>query len=501
MAENALMGKMGGAGIGSFDGSSFNRSEGPGMMGVANQAIGLARQSTGYEHEQLNLHTQRLGILNSHLASLANDPVVQAGGPDAMKKITEAGGRLVAMGIVPAKQLTIAIGGIDPANPMPALRQAQLNTLEAGQRVQTMYGAPQNIDSGSGIQTQFVSPFNNRVTPAQGGYVQRQLTPGERIAPVAAPPGPNGEQRMQPAVGFGATTGVLGPDGNLPPQRPGNPLPMQQPQRQPAPVTAPQAGFQPSAIPMPTQPARGVQQPARVAQNPYGAVTTGLPPGQPQAQTVDLEAGANQGVALQKAVDTSPQRMGQLSNLEKNLAQFESGPQAERARKIKGTVNQVGSLVGVQPFDAKSLAAQESFVKESTMLAQQQFAALGGTGTDQQLGSALKSNPSEALSKEGNKNIIAMLKGNEAALNAKNDAWQQWKQKNGAGSYPQFSSEFNKGYSPRAFQFAFLPPEERAKMLSSMSPSEKSALGAALKNAEERGWIRPDGQKSPTRAQ
>jgi hypothetical protein len=485
------------------------------MLDVAGKAMGLAQQNANLEQSRFNLQQGKLAAINAQIGAAMSDPVVQAGGPNGMKQLMSYAGKLVAMGHVSAKDLSNAMTGINQNNIMQGLKQYQLSALQAQQQLEATQGGLQMVNNGREQQL-IRTPAYGGAVPVQGGRFENQLTPGERVQPVTAPPDPiTGAPRQQPLAGFGVGTGVLNPDATMrnnplmqqgAPPAPGNRLPVQRPMPganvAPAPIGNPAPDVSANSLPIPKQPERGVRAPGQVAQvNPFGSMPSGPAPGIPQAQTVDLEAGANQGVALQKAADTSPQRLGQLSNLEKSLAQFESGPQAERLRRIKGTVNQIGGLVGAQPFDAKSIAAQEGFVKEATMLAQQQFAALGGTGTDQQLGSAMKSNPSEALSKEGNKNIIAMLKGNEAALNAKNDAWQQWKQKNGPGSYAQFSADFNKGYSPRAFQFAFLPPPERAKMLSSMSPSEKTALGAALRSAEERGWIRPDGQKATNRAQ
>jgi hypothetical protein len=509
MAERA-------GGIGGADLSSYQQPAGPGMMDIAGKAMGLAQQNTNLQQSQFNLQQGKLQAINAQLGAAMADPVVQAGGPNGMKQLMSYAGKLVAMGHVSAKDLSAAMTGINQNNIMQGLKQYQLSALQAQQQLDAVQGGLQTINTGREQQL-IRTPAYGAAVPVQGGRFENQLTPGESVTPVAAPPDPNsGAPRQQPLAGFGVASGVLNPDRTMrsnplmqqgAPPMPGNRLPVRQQPMQPNIAPAPTGNPAPQAsapsIPMPSQPERGVRQPGQVAQvNPYGAMPSGLPPGQVQAQTVDLEAGANQGVALQKAADTSPQRLAQLSNLEKNLAQFESGPQAERLRRIKGTVNQVGGIVGMRPFDAKSIAAQEGFVKEAAMLAQQQFAALGGTGTDQQLGSAMKSNPSELLSKEGNKNIIALLKGNEAAIVAKNDAWQRWKDKNGVGSsHSQFAADFNKSYSPRAFQFAFLPPEERSKMLASMSPSEMNALKAALQNAEERGWIRSDGKKSTNRAQ
>lgn len=499
-------------GLGGADTSIYRVPE-QNMLGVAGQAMGLSNQAQDLQAKQFGLQVQRLQQLNAHLGSLIADPEVQAGGPGAMKKITQVGGQLVSLGIIPAKDLTVAIGGINPANPMAALRQAQLNTLSAQERMNAVYGTPTVVNNGQSQQFVRQSPFMGGVAPMAGGNIPNQISPEGRMQRVTGPVGPNGEATQESALAAGVREGTLTPQGNLvvpgappvppnrlqqrtqPPQIPAGGLPVQ---AAPAPVG--------TALPPPMQPPRGVQAPApagpQVAQNnPFRSTTTSLPAGVSGAMGVDAEAGAQQGVALQRAADTLPDQRAELANLEKNLKLFESGPQAERLRQFKTGANAAGSLIGMTPFDKQSIASQEAFVKGAAILAQKQFGALGGTGTDQQLGSAIKANPNEALSKEGNKNLVAMLKGNVAALEAKNNAWQQWKAKYGPNSFSQFSVDFNQNFSPRAFQWAFMDAGERKKMFDSMTPAERKELGGALTTAEQRGWIRPDGQKNTARAQ
>lgn len=504
MAERAT-----GGGIGSADTSIYRVPESNPLQ-VAGQAVNLARGATGLQQDQLNLQMSRINAVNGVLSSLLADPEVQKGGDGAMRRITQASGQVVGMGIMSSKDLSQWMTTIDPKNPVAGLRQTQLQLLSPQDRLNATNGPLVQVNTGN-QQTFFRAPAYGPAAGVPGAQFQNQPGPGELLQRVQGPPDATGAPTSTSLGGISAQEGALRPDMTL--NTPGvGPGPVAPPNRLQQRATPAQGGLpvQPGAapvgpaIPPPTQPGRGAAMPSApntMAQNgSWGRTPVGLPPGQPQALQIEQEAGANQGVALERAADSSPQRLGQLNNLEKNLAQFESGPLSERTRKIQGAVNQVGSIVGVQPFDAKALAAREGFVKESTMLAQQQFAALGGTGTDQQLGSAMKSNPSELLSKEGNRQIIAMLKGNEAALNAKNASWQQWKSRNGPGSYAAFSNDFNQNYSPRAFQWAFLPAEERKKMYDSMTPRERDQLGTSLKIAQDRGWIRPDGQKIQDRA-
>ncbi len=222
--------------------------------------------------------------------------------------------------------------------------------------------------------------------------------------------------------------------------------------------------------------------------NPFPAGTPAAPAlGAPEAAAVDASFGAKQGTELQSMADNVPARKALLGNLEGALTQFTSGPGQNWKMVAKAFANANSPFGSV--FDAKSIASQEEFNKQAVQLAQQQFQALGGTGTDSKLDSAMHTSPNDALSKLGNKGIIAMLKGNEDAIAAKNLAWQQFKQQNGPQSYGTFSAQFNKSYDPRVFQSQYLSGDDKKKMVSGLTQPEKNKLFQAFQTAKQNGWI------------
>jgi hypothetical protein len=197
-----------------------------------------------------------------------------------------------------------------------------------------------------------------------------------------------------------------------------------------------------------------------------------------------------------------------LSNLEGDLNKFTTGPYADLTLRSKRGYNDLVNRTGVPlpQWDTAGVAAHENFNKQATQLAQQQFTALGGTGTDQQLGSAFKANPNDALSDMGNRQIVALLKGNEDAIQAMNTGWQNWKKQNNKGddSFPQFQQEFMRDFSPRAFQWVRMSPADRAQMATEMktnSPGEFVQLRAALTQAEQHGWIKKNSVQAPNAGQ
>jgi hypothetical protein len=222
-----------------------------------------------------------------------------------------------------------------------------------------------------------------------------------------------------------------------------------------------------------------------------GFIPSGAPLGSGAAADVDATASANQGVSLQQMADQVPARKALLGNLEGALDRFTSGP-GQNWKQVAATFANANSPFG-QLFDAKAIASQEEFNKQSTQLAQSQFQSLGGTGTDAKLDSAMHTSPNDALSKLGNKGIIAMLKGNEDAINVKNQSWQAYKQDHGAQSYGQFSTQFNKSYDPRVFQSQYLTVDDRKKMLSGMSKAEQKGFLNSYRTAINNGWVKLPG--------
>lgn len=250
----------------------------------------------------------------------------------------------------------------------------------------------------------------------------------------------------------------------------------------------------------------GVVAPAeRVAQgfsDTYGSKLTGAPraalePGVTRAAESTAESSAALGNQLVTAANEAPITRGILDNLSRELGSFTPGPGADWRRVGKAFANTVipDSLKDKIGFDPKSIADQEGFNKLAYNLAQNQFQALGGTGTDAKLNSTMATSPSELLSKEGNTRIIGLLKGNNDALIAKAKAWNAWKKQNGEASYPEFSEQFNDNFNPRVFQIKYVPAKERQAWYEAMSADDKRAFERAAKHAKEQGWLKKDDLK------
>jgi hypothetical protein len=226
---------------------------------------------------------------------------------------------------------------------------------------------------------------------------------------------------------------------------------------------------------------------------PSGTRIVGNPPGFTEAAGTTATGAAGQGLALGTTADGSPVRKAMLGNLEADIQNFTSGPGADWTKVAKAWANRNVLPTALQ-FDPTSIASQEQFTKQAEQLAQQQFAAIGGTGTDAKFGSAFKSNPNDTLSQMGNTGIIRLLKGNEDAIQAKNKAWQDWQSAgNSPATYPQFARQFNSNFDPRVFQSQYMSQPDFQKMVKTMSPTERSDFVAKLKAARLAGYATDPG--------
>lgn len=267
-------------------------------------------------------------------------------------------------------------------------------------------------------------------------------------------------------------------------------IPLRLPQQGPVTQAGPMIANQPS----PTTPYydEKKQAMAYTGNLPQGGL---LPPGTlaqaPFGTTETTGAAAQQGITLNRLADSAMTRKALLGNLEGDLQHFTSGPGADWTKVAQAALNRPIQAFGGTGFNPRSIASQEEFTKQAVQLAQGQFQALGGTGANEQLESAMHTSPNETLSKMGNEGIIQMLKGNEDAILAKRQEWQNWLQSHGPGTYNEFSTQFNKEYDPRVFQSQYMGAQDRAKMLSGMNKNEQTKFRSAYNLAVQNNWI-PD---------
>ncbi len=215
------------------------------------------------------------------------------------------------------------------------------------------------------------------------------------------------------------------------------------------------------------------------------AIQTGFVPGEKEAKTIDSQASATQGTELQRAADEVADTRGILDNLDSLMEKgdFNTGPGAETWKKATSGLQRI---FGIQ---SDGNASQEEFSKLSGQLSQRLYKAIGGTGTDDKLESAVMTSPNTALSTLGNKRIIALLRGGVDALATKNNEWQKYKEANGPESYSKFSATFNKDFDPRWFQIPYMDDKSKADLKKSMTKEQYQKFKTGFQQAGERGWL------------
>ncbi len=233
---------------------------------------------------------------------------------------------------------------------------------------------------------------------------------------------------------------------------------------------------------------------SQAAPGPAAAVPAAPPLGAEQAAAAVGVGSGEQVTNLQRAAAEVPTMRAALDNMAGLLDQFESGPGADWQRMAQAWTNRnIPDLLGGRfEWNANRIASQEEFNKLAYQIAQSQFRALGGTGSNDQLASAMSTSPNELISRLGNKGIIAMLRGNTDAIGVQQREWQRWSQQNAAGPerYGEFLAQWNREFNPQVFQAIYLKPEQRAALVGSMTPTQFDQYAADFRRAIERGWIR-----------
>jgi hypothetical protein len=424
----------------------------------AAQAIQRQQAQTALDTAKLDQATKHFGIINNMFGALAAKPNL------SRADFIDAAGDLVRQG-VSTPQIAVNELSQIPANATTEQLQQiakmhQLRAMDAAAQAQAMYGTISGV--GTGDATHFVrsSPFTGQVQDL--GSIQNKLSPGENAARIPTFVG------GQP--GTAPQSSLVDPTGRA---------------LEGQPVAPGASGLGTGRYPAQPTPAPSGGSPVG---GPAGFVPSGPKLGAGPAADVTAAASANQGVNLQQTADSVPQRKALLGNLESALDSFASGPGADWSKVGKAFTNRMSPFGNV--FDAKSIASQEEFAKQATQLAQSQFQALGGTGTDAKLDSAMHTSPNDALTPMGNKGIINMLKGNEDAIAVKNREWQQYLQNgNSPQDYGQFSVEFNKHFDPRVFQSVYMTDKERQDLLKGIDKSELPQFQNSFNYAVSRGWI------------
>lgn len=412
------------------------------------------KRNLGIQGDQLDLAQKNVSTLLGYLGPLAANPNATAN--DVMLAASKA----INLGHANPSTVAGALVDLpsDPAAVGPWLQQRLLQAQTMQKQFDALNPAPDATPLPGGQAAFFKRP--------QVGSVS-QVGPTIDSAPPPTTPTVDPVTGKQTYVGSTFSNNPYAPTGT--------------PVQNGVPISAPNGA--------PAAPPSGVGQAA-----PVGGILAGkspvAPPGVAESLTTTANANAQSGIALQSRAGRVNDNKAILNNLNSALGDFTPGPGANAWKTAGAALNRIGQSMGLQGFDAGNISKQEEFNKMAGMLAQSQFQALGGTGTDAKLDATTLTSPNSELSKMGNKGIIAMLKGNEDAIQAKNGAWQDFiTAGHNPGQYGQFERQFNKAYDPRVFQTQYLTPDDNKKIISNMSKDEQKQFVSAYRTALQNGWV------------
>jgi hypothetical protein len=482
---------------GAFDSGKFNAllaasPQGAWNIGPSMQQAGQAQsaQGVGTQQQVAAARAQLQGIssyLTPQMTTILNGGTVT--GQDMLNAAQRAqdGGFATPEMVANVQKQVAGIGG-PTGNANDIVRGAFFGTQAGLEQLKTIAPPVQPVGLGSTVQ-----PFQPSPLAAGGaGFTGRgvgaatSMTPYQAIVPLDIRMSNGSIQQVLPAnvpafLGQNPGASVIGPSQSAPAAA--------------APIAAAPGGGTPA------RPVAATPPPAAAAPT----LTVGAPPKPSVGVSPPLGAEAaasgvsTQSTAMGASAGASPQRQAILSDMESALSgphPLNTGPYADWAANWSALVNRLpdGLSSLIPGMTKEQVAGQEGFVKMAEQLRQLQGQQISGALTNDKFASALASSPHLALSTLGNAGMIHILQGNEDAITAKNNAWQQslnegWQ----PAQFQTWQTAFNKTAlaDPRIYWLAHMDYGERTKLIQGMAPAQRVTLDRNLAAAVKGGILDP----------
>lgn len=422
---------------------------------------GLTQQGQGITNDtsQLNLNQHRMGMIAGMLAPYANRESL------TKQDLAPAYGSAIAHGIMTIDQANQSYASLPQDG--DALKQQVRGLYDAASGPQSAYndayGSQKLVDVGGHLQWQSVgSPASGQGGVSVGTPIAKTLSPGEATAPQPYN-APDGTPKM------GTRADVVRANGQ------GGYLDAASKPTVPVDVMG-NGRYQDDADPF----AGGGASPQS------GGFTMGPAPGTIEAQQATAEASAKEANALMQTASQRNDRMSILNNMENDLTGFHSGPGYEKIRRLASLANVVSPI----PFGEGDLENAEGFNKFAQQLANAQAQVLGAS--DARLSAAEHSGPNSNFQEGTNRKLIHIMKGNEEAINAMMNAWQN----SGlpASQFTAWRQKFNQNFTPMAFQFLQMTPAERKEEMDAMKKNGTAEAFKVKYSSMARAGLVPSGR-------
>ncbi len=194
-------------------------------------------------------------------------------------------------------------------------------------------------------------------------------------------------------------------------------------------------------------------------------------------------AAATQGADLVQSASQLGQQRAMLQSIIAESGAANTGPIAAQLAKIGGVLQQFG-------INGVSQATAYQLTQKSTMQYVGQALQTMGTPTDGKMLSMEMATPNGAMTPQAVKAAGGMLLGGLDYKQAQAQAWTQYQQQYGPGSFAQFQTWWNQNMpSAAVFQMHYLPKEEQARYWSSLDKGQKQQFANALNWARSQGYV------------
>lgn len=507
---------------GGFDTSSYLKpSAETGVNSLNPLQIGsMVQQKIAIDSAKLDLFGKHFNNMNQFFGAVGSDPALD---PEAVKVNPDAAintlgnalNNMVKQGLVTPDMARQEL------TQFPTRAQLQQNPNAARQFIET------HINRNADNQAQFQRTYGVGVNQPNGagtiGGVQRLQNPGVTIPKTFTPDQPSGAtttQVEQPEIGpegkptgrfnkvaiptniardvaagkIGFENGKLIYKNGQPPAA--EPLVQSVGPNGAIPGAQPPAALQPASPNNPPTAANRLPVPPTAPAGASVGMTVGTPQGSDTAQAGLAQTQVSAANDLARSAAQVPQQKAALDNLESQLNDANTGPFAGVIQKYGAAANQIGQLIANKDIvNPDVVKAHENFVKNANQLQQKQAEALGGTVAA--LNNSGHTVPSLDFSTAGNREIIATLRGQQDAINAKNMAYQDFLKKGGSPQdFNKFENDFNQSYDPRAYQFPYMTKSEQNKMIASL-PTDANRLEffKRANEARKKGYIKTGAAK------
>lgn len=217
-----------------------------------------------------------------------------------------------------------------------------------------------------------------------------------------------------------------------------------------------------------------------------GKLTTGQSPAAAAAATTSGAGTAQDAIAFENGARQLPAMRAALQNLDGDIAQLQTGPGASQRASWVARIN---SLFGTS-LDASDVATTEGVDKIHSEIAARQRQTLGLPTTDQSSSIMDHATPGSNLSKLGNQNMSALLRGNVDYAQTANQAWEHYKASgHGTETFHQFTTALNSKLDPLVFQMQYMSGTQKQGLVGAMDSAEQNRLAQSLAFARHNGLV------------